>query len=111
MNKERIISLLEEQLLFTRAQNAQLLEQNNKLSEQTQSQALQLVLQSEQLVAQSEHISLLTGRVEELTKSIHSLEQTLVSRNISLEKVKNTRDALGKLISQKSEKNLPRHIV
>ena len=51
MNKERIISLLEEQLLFTRAQNAQLLEQNNKLSEQTQSQALQLVLQSEQLVA------------------------------------------------------------
>ena len=107
MNKERIISLLEEQLLFTRAQNAQLLEQNNKLSEQTQSQALQLVLQSEQLVAQSEHISLLTGRVEELTKSIHSLEQTLVSRNISLEKVKNTRDALGKLISQKSEKISP----
>ena len=75
MNKERIISLLEEQLLFTRAQNAQLLEQNNKLSEQTQSQALQLALQSKQLVAQSEHISLLTGRVEELTKSIHSLEQ------------------------------------
>lgn len=107
MNKERIISLLKEQLSFTRAQNAQLLEQNNKLSEQTQSQALQLALQSEQLVAQSEHIRSLTGRIEELTKSVHSLEQALVSKNASLEKAKNTRDALSKLISHKSEKISP----
>lgn len=104
MNRERIIALLEEQLLFSRAQNAQLLEQNNALSEQTRSQALQLAGQSAQLIAQSEHIRLLTGRIEELTASVQSLEQVLASRNVSLEKMKNTKEALGKLVSRKSEK-------
>ena len=107
MNKERIIALLEEQLLFAKNQNAQLLEQNNVLSGQTQSQALQLSLQSKQLVAQSEHISLLTRRIEDLTASVHSFEQVLISRNASLEKMKNTKDALSKLVNRKSEKISP----
>lgn len=104
MNKERIIALLEEQLLFSRAQNARLSEQNNALCEQTQSQALQLAQQSKQLIVQSEHIRLLTGRIEDLTASIQSLEQALASKGASLEKMKNTKEALSKLVSRKSEK-------
>lgn len=93
MNYGRIISLLEEQLRFSKDQNRQLLEQNNQLSTQ--------------LSAQSSHISLLTNQVETLTQSLRSLEATLVVKESAIEKVQKSNRALSKLVTSKSEKVVP----
>lgn len=57
MNYKRIISLLEEQLRFSKEQNRQLVEQNNQLLAQNKRM-------SEQLSAQSDNVFLLTHQVE-----------------------------------------------
>jgi hypothetical protein len=76
MNKERIIRLLEEQLVFARKQ---------------------LSLQAEQLSAQAEQIA-------QLTATIHSLEEALKQRDVSLDKEQAGKKALGRLLANKSEK-------
>ncbi len=86
MNNERIIRLLEDQLRFAKAQNLSL---------------------SEQLSAQSSHIALLTSQVETLTESVRSLEQILLSKEVCLDKTLAAKRALGKLVSNKSEKITP----
>ena len=93
MSDERIIRLLEEQLRFAKAQNAQLVKQNLSLSGQ--------------LSAQSNHITLLTGQVETLTESVRSLEQLLLSKEVRLDKTLAAKRALGKLVSNKSERITP----
>ena len=75
--------MLEEQLRFSKTQNAQLIEQNAR---------------------QAELISRMASQIETLTASVHSLEQALLSRDASLEQALVTKRALGKLISNKSEK-------
>lgn len=86
MNNGRIISLLEEQLRFAKEQNRQL---------------------SAQLSVQESHIAFLRKQVESLTESLHSLEEALLARNISLEKIRNTNQKLSKLVTRKSEKVVP----
>lgn len=75
--------MLEEQLRFSKTQNAQLIEQNAR---------------------QAELISRMASQIETLTASVHSLERALLSRDASLEQALVTKRALGKLISNKSEK-------
>lgn len=75
--------MLEEQLRFSKTQNAQLIEQNAR---------------------QAELIGRMASQIETLTASVHSLEQALLSRDASLEQALVTKRALGKLISNKSEK-------
>jgi transposase len=83
MSKERIIRLLEEQLKFAR-------EHNRQLSEQ-------LSVQADQLLAQREQIAC-------LTETIQSLEEALKQKDISLDKEKAGKKALGRLLANKSEK-------
>lgn len=85
--------MLEEQLHFSKSQNAQLFEQNAR--------------QAEQLSEQSDLISRMASQIETLTASVHSLEQALLSKDASLGRALDTKRALGKLISNKSEKIVP----
>lgn len=93
MNYGRIISLLEEQLRFSKDQNNQLVEQNSQLSMQ--------------LSAQSAHICLLTSQIETLTESLRSLEAALLDKESSIEKERKSNRALSKLVTNKSEKVVP----
>ncbi len=86
MNSERIIRLLEEQLRFSREQNAQAVEREKVLLEQNRAMASQIEL---------------------LTESVRSLEEALLAKDASAGKIRNTCRALGKLITNKSEKIAP----
>lgn len=100
MNYKRIISLLEEQLRFSKEQNRQLVEQNNQLLDQNKRM-------SEQLSAQSNNVFLLTHQVETLTEALQSLEKAFSAKESSMQKMQKTNQALSKLITKKSEKIIP----
>lgn len=80
MSKERIISILNEQLTFVNQQNLKLIKQ----------------------------VEMLTAQVNSLTASLQNLEDTIKLKDESLEKAANTKKALGKLLSNKSEKITPK---
>lgn len=100
MNNGRIISLLKEQLRFAKEENRQQVDQNNRLAEQNREL-------SAKLSVQAEHIGFLTNQVETLTQSLRSLEEALLAKNVSLEKIQNTNRKLSKLVTKKSEKVVP----
>lgn len=100
MNYKRIISLLEEQLRFSKEQNRQLVEQNNQLLAQNKRM-------SEQLSAQSDNAFLLTHQVETLTEALQSLEKAFAAKESSMQKMQKTNRALSKLVTKKSEKIIP----
>lgn len=100
MNYKRIISLLEEQLRFSREQNKQLVEQNNQLLDQNKRM-------SQQLSDQSNNVCHLTHRVETLTETLHSLEKAFSAKESSMQKMQKTNQALSKLVTKKSEKIVP----
>ena len=100
MNYKRIISLLEEQLRFSKEQNRQLVEQNNQLLAQNKRM-------SEQLSAQSDNVFLLTHQVETLTEALQSLEKAFAAKESSMQKMQKTNRALSKLVTKKSEKIIP----
>lgn len=93
MNYVRIITLLEDQLRFSKEQNTRLSMQNAQ--------------QTEQLSEQSELISRMSLQIATLTESVRSLEQALLSKDSSLEKALAAKNALGKLVHNKSEKVVP----
>lgn len=70
---------MEEQLRFSREQNAQAAEREKVLLEQNRAMALQIEL---------------------LTESVRSLEEALLAKDASAGKIRNTCRALGKLITK-----------
>lgn len=93
MSKERIIKLLEDQLAFQRGQVKEL----NK----------QIKNQSKLLESQAVLIEELKDRIEEQNKTLASLEESLKSKDIVIQKEKEGKRALGKLLKTKSEKQKP----
>ena len=77
---------MEEQLRFSREQNAQAAEREKVLLEQNRAMTLQIEL---------------------LTESVRSLEEALLAKDASAGKIRHTCRALGKLITNKSEKIAP----
>lgn len=84
MDSERIIRLLEEQLRFSGEQNAQAMEREKVLLEQNRAMAC---------------------RIEILTESVRSLEEALLTKDASVEKIRNKCRALGKLATNKIAKD------
>lgn len=100
MNKERIIRLLEDQLRFAN-------EQIRELTKHSKAQSELLLEQSKRLSEQSEEIEKLNALVKEQTVSFQSLEEMLQSKDIIIQKEKEGKRALGKLLKTKSEKQTP----
>lgn len=87
MNREQIIRLLQGQLDFAGEQNREL---------------------NARLAAQSEQIRQMSLQIESLTQTVRGLEETLKTKDASLEKARNTKNAIAKLLKNKSEKTAPK---
>jgi hypothetical protein len=104
MSKERIIRILEEQLNFARKENRELSEQLSVQADQLSVQAERLSAQDTQLSIQAEQLSTQAEQITQLTVTIQSLEEALQQKDISLDKEKAGKKALGRLLANKSEK-------
>ena len=65
-----------------------------------------LANQSQQLFTQSDTIKQLPCQMSALQQSLVSLEEALLEKNSNIEKLLNQNRGLGKLISNKSEKQI-----
>ena len=83
MSKGRIIEILEDKLQYQQRANIQL---------------------TDMLSTQRDTIKQLTCQISALQQSLVSLEEALLEKNSSIEKLLNQNRGLGKLISNKSEK-------
>ena len=97
MNKDRIIEILHDQLAHQK-------QVNQHLSDMLSAQSMQLSDQSTQLSAQIDITKQLSNQISLLQQSIISLEEALLKKDESVDKLTNKNRGLSKLLENKSEK-------
>jgi Uncharacterized protein conserved in bacteria with the myosin-like domain len=95
--EQQIIAFLKEQLKLSSKREKDLLKQVRQQSDLIKDFSCQLERQSFTLQQQS-------MQIKELTATISSMEEAISSKNDNIQSLKNQKQALGKLLSNKSEK-------